>query len=169
MNGMVIRREPGGDLRLERIPAFLAGLLMEIPDLLSDLDPRAQERLFPRAFEEEEEEEQWRRLAGPDLAHLFQDRIQVIRGDLEGLVPEGGGMFRAGEETFQLEIPAGHQAAWLSGLNAARLALYETEGFSPEDMRKDPEEMDEPGKALALFQIHAMAVFQEILLEGRLP
>ncbi len=169
MNGMVIRRKPGGNLLLERIPSFLAGLLMEVPRLLSNLDPRAKERLFPRVFEEDEEEEKWRDLMGLDMAYLFQDRIQVIRGDLENLVPEEQEILGAQPETFRLEIPSGHQTAWLSGLNAARLALYETKGFSPEDMRKDPEEMEEPGKALALFQIHVMAVFQEILLEGRLP
>ncbi len=164
---MEVQRDSKGDLRIAAIPPFFAGLLMEVPSLLADLDPRAEERLFPRAFEEPEEEEQWRRLAGPDLAHLFQDRIEVIRGDLEGLRPEGGGAFGAAEETFRMVIPSAHQAAWLAGLNAARLALYVTLDFSPEDMRKEPGDMEEPAKTLGLFQIHALAVFQEIILEGR--
>lgn len=165
---MEVHLEPGGDLWVRELPGFLAGLLLEVPDLLTDLDSQAEERLFPKAFEDEEDEEQWRRLAGPDLAHLFQDRVEVIRGDLAGLLPEGGGAFTPEEETYSLKIPSGHRAAWMAGLNAARLALYTSLGLSPEDMKREPEEMDDPAKALGLFQIHTLAVFQQIFLEGRM-
>ncbi len=163
---MEIHPLPGGGLLVEHIPAALVTILRTVPAILSGLDPYSEGPLFPRAFEDDEEEAQWKRYARPDLAHLFQTRLEVIAGDLAGMELQEDGCGPGEEESFRLVIPAGHEAAWLAGLNAVRLFIYTKLKFSPEEMKLEPQELEDPAKALALFEIQALAVFQQAILES---
>lgn len=155
---MRARRDRRGTLVLDRIPPFCADALARVPAWLEDPDPALRARLFPRAYADPSEEEEWRRLAAPELAHLFQGRLEVVQGDLASLAPGRP----AG--TLSLVIPAGHESAWLSSLNAARIALFERHRLEPADMGREPADLKDPVRALALLRIHALAWVQELLL-----
>ena len=151
------RREDNGDLHLAGLNHLVVDTLMRIPRLLASEDPRVRERLFPRAFADPEDQEQWQRLAEADLEHLFQDQETILRNDLITLKQEERG-------EYSLTIPARHQTAWLSALNAARLTLYILHRLQPQDMELEGLIEGEPEKEFALVRIHILALIQELLL-----
>lgn len=136
-----------------------AAMLATLPELLECDDPRVRGRLLPEVYEDPEEEAQWRRHAAPELAHLFATRAELIAGDLRALELDE-------DMTFRMRIPPGHETAWLTGLNAARLALFELHDLEDLDMERDPGDLDDPDKQLALVRIHVLAYLQEMLMEA---
>ena len=86
-------------------------------------------------------------------------RIELIEKDLRGLADDG-------DRSFRLPIRALHRAAWLSGLNAARLTLFILHGLESADMEKDPGLIGDYEKDVALLRIHLLAYMQELMLEG---
>ena len=154
---MRTERDPEGNLWLRDLTPLCADTAMRIPGLLKADDPRVRGRLLPEAYDDPEEEAHWRRLGGPELERLFLSRAELICRDLESLS-------RDGAQTFSLRIPSGHEAAWLSGLNGARLALFALHDLEAEDMDREPHATGDPDKELALLRIHLMAYLQELLL-----
>ena len=118
-------RDEVGNLWLGGVNTFGAQALAIVPELLESDDPRVQKRLLPVTFDEDDEEEQWRKHGLPELARLFLSRSQLMRRDLESM--------RKVRDTdyWILCIPKGHESAWLSGLNGVRLALYELHDMEP--------------------------------------
>lgn len=156
---MQIERDADGGLCFRGITALHADTLMHIPEWLDSDDARVRARLLPTVYEDPEEEEQWRRFGVPELEHLFASRAEIVGKDLESLAQDGA-------VTFSLRIPKNHTTAWLSTLNAARLALFELHGLEDVDMERDPAEISDFDKELALVRIHIMAFMQELLLEA---
>ena len=156
---MRTERDPDGSLWLRGLTAICADTAMRVPGLLESEDPRVRGRLLPEAYDDPDEEAHWRRLGGPELERLFLSRAALIRRDLESMSSEG-------PETFSLRISAGHEAAWLSGLNGARLALFALHDLKAEDMEREPRADGFAEKELALIRIHVMAYLQELLLSG---
>lgn len=156
---MQVEREVGGDLCCRGITALHADTLMHIPEWLESDDVRVRSRLLPAVYKDPEEEAQWRRFAVPELEHLFASRVEIVGKDLESLAQDGA-------VTFSLRIPKDHTMAWLSSLNAARLALFELHDLDDEDMELEPAEIGDFDKELALVRIHIMAFMQELLLEA---
>lgn len=156
---MQLERDADGTLVCRGITAFHADTLVRIPEWLGSDDERVRGRLLPAVYENEEEEEQWRRYGVPDLEHLFATRAEIVGKDLESLVQDGAA-------TYSLKIPGVHATAWVSSLNAARLTLFELHGLEEADMEREPEEISNFEKELALVRIHVMAFTQELLLES---
>ena len=105
-----IERTQGGDFRLvlprserdllRHLPAELTRLLDTAPD-----DPSLQ-RLFPRAYDDDADETDYRRLMGGELLDRRRRALQVI------------------EETADRDRLSAEEAqAWLTGLNDLRLVL----------------------------------------------
>ncbi len=156
---MELERDGKDNIVIKELPSFFAEVLYSLPEILENEDEVVKARLFPEAFETSSEQQEWERLVGPELAHLYQTRKEIVANDLDLVRWDSTG------ESFDLTIPVNHTNAWLSTLNAARLCLFIANGFSDEDMERDPFEMDDPEKGIALSKIHFMAFLQEVLLE----
>lgn len=140
------------------LPPLFAETLFRLPDILRADDPAVRERLFPNAYDEGEGAEDWRRYAAPELEHLYLGRVELVEQDLTSLQ-------EIDSAEFSIRIPVEHRYAWLSALNAARLSMYITGGFTAEDMDVDVvfEALDED---LTLLKIHYLAFMQQMLLEA---
>jgi hypothetical protein len=128
-------------------------------DWIESDDPRVKGRLFPDTFADPAEEAAWRKLMQADLEHLVLSRREIVEKDLARMRPDGPGLYR-------WPIDKGHEHAWLSSLNAARLALFELYDLGPEHMDAEPEDIDDEERQLALVRIHVMGFMQELLLQG---
>ena len=156
---MELERTPAGDILLRDLHQVFVDILIMLPAVLESDDPRVRDRLLPRAYEDDEEEEEWRRIGAPELEHLFASRVRLIRKDLKTLAPEQGDVYR-------LDIPRIHENAWLSGLNAARHTFFILNELEPGDVERDPEDLKDPEKAMALLHIHLMGWMQELIMKA---
>ncbi len=118
------------------LPPHLAQVLMLLPGLLADSAPGIPGRAAVSPYEDDEEsDEEWVRHGTPELLHLFASAREVVLEDLGSLRRDRWGAFR-------LDIPPGHEPAWLSALAAVRVALGESNELTSEDMgRAFPEEV----------------------------
>jgi hypothetical protein len=148
-----------GALSFHGISPLHADTLMRIPTWIESDDERVRERLLPRVYDDPEEERQWRQYGASGLEHLFASRAALIGRDLQTLEQDG-------PVTFALRIPRTHANAWLSSLNAARLALFALHDFEDADMERDPADLDDPAKELALVRIHLLALMQDLMIEA---
>jgi len=161
MNGLSLRRDADGALVVSRIPPLLDAVLREIPSLLSPEQPEsAKKRLFPDPGGDPESVEEWRRTQHPELFALLADARSVVERDLVSLEP--------GRLGSRLTIPAAHANAWISALNAARLALGAVHEVTAADMEADDEPpLDERG--WAILRIHLYAWLQATLIDAAPP
>jgi hypothetical protein len=146
-----IERTGRGDIRLrlprdERallrsLPAQLRRLLVEAPD-----DP-SLERLFPPAYDDAEDEAEYRRLMGDELLEGRRRALRVI------------------EETLDQDRLTKEQAeAWLTALNDLRLVLGTRLGVT-EDMLVERLRPDDPN-AFELSLYAYLSWLQEQLVEA---
>jgi len=133
--------------------------LRAVPMLLESSDPRVRERLLPDTYDDPEEERQWRQHATPELERLFMSRCQLVRRDLAAMQQEPEA------ESFLLRIADGHVSAWLSSLNAARLALFALNDLTAEHMERDGSARVGSKQQEALLRIHFLAEVQGALLD----
>ncbi|MHB1576422.1 MAG: DUF2017 family protein [Candidatus Dormibacteria bacterium] len=105
---------------------------------------------FPRAYEQEELEQEFQRLAGADLLKSREADLETLRGCLDSQAP--------------IELTEEQTWSWLRALNALRLALAERLGldqdgweerFSPRQHRRPP-----------LATLHLLSWVQEELVEA---
>jgi hypothetical protein len=156
---MHVLRDQDGTLVLSGVPILVADTLHKLPDWIASADPAVRERLLPRAYRDQRQEEEWERLAHPELKHLFQSRTEIVRDDLAR-------MKRGRVGRIVLKIPATHVSAWLSALNAGRHALFILHQVDPGDVGRDLRAIDDPVRAEALLRMELLAWMQQILIEG---
>ena len=163
MSGLRVSRSPDGALRVEGVPDALARVIREMPGLLGADQPEAvRKRLFPDASDDEETAADWRRTQHPELFALLADARTIVESDLRSLTRGSP------KRTWRLAIPAAHAAAWISALNAARLALGALHEVTAADMDPDREPTaDERG--LAILRIDLYAWLQVALIEATAP
>ncbi len=155
---MHVERADDGQLWVGGLTPLHADTFLRMPALIESEDSRVRGRLSPEVYDDPDDQEQWRRHATPEIEHLFLSRVQILRADLAGMVPED-------ERCYRMPIAIGHELAWLSSLNAARLALFTLNDLTPQDMERTPDEIEEPERELVLVRIHIMAYLQELLME----
>lgn len=132
--------------------------LKGVPMLLESSDARVRERLLPETCEDPDDEAQWRRHSVPELERLFLSRAQLVRRDLAGLRK------LANFDAHVLLIPDDHQNAWLSTLNAARLALFALNDLTAEHMEAEGFAKASLKQQQAVLRIHLLAELQSVLL-----
>ena len=132
--------------------------LKGVPMLIESSDARVRDRLLPRTCEDEDDEQQWRQHAVPELERLFLSRAQLVRRDLQHLRTGFDGNSKV------LLVPDAHVNAWLSALNAARLALYALNDMTPEHMDNDGLATMTPKQREAALRIDLLAEMQAVLL-----
>jgi hypothetical protein len=152
----VVREESG--FVFGGLTPFGVDTLKAIPMLLETDDVRVRKRLLPDTYEDQEAEAQWRRHSAPELERLFLSRANLVRRDLEGLKRVKK------TDTWVLKIDDRHGNAWLSSLNAARLALYEMNDLTAAHMERDGFELCSKKQREAVVRIHLMAEIQSVLL-----
>jgi hypothetical protein len=164
------RREDGSVGLLGISPLYLKAL-SDVPGLLEKPEGKVRERLFPEPSDEAKQREEWERLVRPELFALVASAREILERDMKGLEPAEP---LAGVPLWRVEIPAQHVNAWISALNAARLALGALHGVEnsmdlrPDLVEKDGEiEIDE--RTLAVLEINALADLQWILIMRGLP
>jgi hypothetical protein len=147
------RIEPAGDGGyLLRLPEEERQLLRFLPDELRSLlevmpgDPVLR-RLFPRAYDDEQDEAAYRELMGNELAEARNRALQVL------------------SETATAERLTGEQAqAWLTALNDLRLVLGTRLDVTDESLLVGLAENDPRAPELALYAY--LSWLQEQLVEA---
>ena len=148
-------------LRITGLDTVLCDCLQLLPDILEQRDASAaHHRLFPDPVPGDiATNDDWHRLIGPELRHLFVAAGETVARDLTALQPDP-----KNETQWQLTFPAEHLAAWLSALNQARLILGELHQVTEDDMNSADLDLRRP-KDLALFQIHILGFLLQQLVE----
>lgn len=146
-------------MRFRGLSPLCADTLLHVPELLRSEDPAVRARLLPDAYDNDDDEQQWRRYARPHIEHLFADRIQIVEGDLRTLREDAGA-------EYELRIPARHRSAWLSALNGARIAMFIEAGLKAADMDAEPGTLVDVDQDICLLKIHLLAFVQELMLEA---
>lgn len=159
-----VERQADGGIAIEDLTPPIVFILLELPGMLGPDQPdEVKQRLFPDPSEDDETRKDWARLVQPELYALLASAREIVQRDLGGLVSSGG--------LCRLEIPAPHVNAWISALNAARLALGAVHGIEDEDdlhpfglaeEDDEPVELDERG--LAIVKIHLLGELQALLV-----
>jgi hypothetical protein len=161
--------DPGSDgtPRFTGIHPLLAELLRAAALDPWERCPSGSARLTPPPGDDEELRDDWEDHVQPELRRHFETERAVVGADLAGLKPEKPkkGAAESGQHpTWSLEIPPAHAEAWLTTLNALRLALVGEHGFTEQDFSSDgfPDLSDARG--IALMQVNFYAFIQECLL-----
>jgi hypothetical protein len=152
---------PDGECILRHLPPIYVEALLCLPQILEDDDEAVHERLFPVSYPEDADKEaEWERLGRPELKALFASRTEIIRDDLQNLALEP--VFQG----FRLDIPSNHRAAWMAGLNAARLALGVLHEVGAEDMEEELDLEDPTDRQLGLLKIHLLGYLQGLIVDA---
>lgn len=168
------RREDG--IQLRAVPAWVVDTLMCLPDWVESDHPDVRARLMPKAYEDEEQDKEWREALGHSLEHLVSSRTEILRKDLKSMTVEADSLPPVDddkdaepiEETFALQtlfsvfIPAAHLPAWISTLQAGTHALFILEGLTKQEVNSDPQfDQLPPEKQVAMLRLNTL---QEILV-----
>ncbi|GAB4156670.1 MAG: hypothetical protein Fur0037_24920 [Planctomycetota bacterium] len=140
------------------LTAYCLETLRGVPMLIESKDPRVRRRLLPDTYDEIEDQQDWRATAVPELERLFLSRGQLVSRDLQRIKKLDN------LDSWVLLIPDQHTNAWLSSLNAARLALYELNDLTPEHMERDGVQKADGKQREAILRIHFLAEIQGVLL-----
>jgi hypothetical protein len=166
-----VTRLPDGSAAIEGLFPLHVAALVEVPELIDRPLGDVRRRLFPEPSDEARQKEDWDRLVRPELFALLASAREIVLRDLKGLAPSEplGRVPR-----WSVTVPAQHVNAWISALNAARLALGAQHGVeSEEDLHPDLEEKDGrievDERTLAVIKIGALAEIQAHLILDGLP
>lgn len=154
------REKKTGDLILRDIPPFMAAVMALLPALLSGDGVDGDVAAASPYEGDDERTEEWLRLAGPELLHLFTSAREVVQGDLASAVPVAGG------RRYRVRIPRGHEVAWQSCLAAARIHLAAAHDLEAPDMEADPPAPPFSPRERARILVDHMGWLQMVLLEG---
>jgi hypothetical protein len=166
-----VTRRPDGTVAVDGILPLLVASLIEVPELLEKPEGPVRRRLFPEPSDEKRQRAEWARLVHPDLFALLASAREIVERDLKGLEP--GASFQ-GIPRWRLEIPPQHVNAWISALNAARLALGALNGIESEvdlhpDLIAKGEKIEIDERTLAVIKINVLAELQQLLILDGLP
>jgi hypothetical protein len=125
-----------------------------------DRCPEGSARLLPPPGEDSELIEDWEDHVRPELREGFYKARSVVEEDL-------GAMTQNKKGDWSLTIPADHTDAWLTTLNAVRLALASEHDLKEADMAADEEEADfSTPEGMALLQVNLFGFMQECLIRA---
>jgi hypothetical protein len=162
-----LRPHPEGGWILDDLAPWFVTTLLGLPELLAPDPPeRVRRRLYPDPTEDDDPDtrEEWARLVHPELFALLASAREIVERDLRSL--------ELGIEPGQasLTIPEDHVQAWISALNAGRLALSEEHGIDASVMdRSAPRATEDPETSVALTRIDLMGWIQEMLVHAVAP
>jgi hypothetical protein len=150
--------EKGNPLFSEMHP-LLAGMLQAAALDPWERYPDGSARLLPLPGEEEELCVDWHELVQPELRRHFDAERAIVAGDLLGMKQGGQPALSS------LEIPRAHTDAWLTTLNAQRLALAAEYLFVEQELSQKEMPDLSSERSIALMQVNFFAFMQECLLQ----
>ena len=161
---MIFERSKNGNFRFSRIHPLLGELLQAVAIDPWERYPDGSTRLLPSPGESEDLEDlrlDWQDHVQPGLRHHFDLERAVVTEDLACMIQR-----KEKIPSWTLEISPDHSDAWLTTLNALRLALAEEHRFTEKDLsEKTPSDL-ETERGLALMQVNFYAFNQECLLQA---
>ncbi len=161
---MIFERSKNGNFRFSRIHPLLGELLQAVAIDPWERYPDGSARLLPSPGESEDLEDlrlDWQDHVQPGLRHHFDLERAVVTEDLACMIQR-----KEKIPSWTLEISPDHSDAWLTTLNALRLALAEEHRFTEKDLsEKTPSDL-ETERGLALMQVNFYAFIQECLLQA---
>lgn len=162
MNEPRISAQENGDLHISRLEIPFADTLHSLPKIikLAGTDPRARKRLLPDAYDKEEQNEDWRKHCTPELEHLFRSAGELVSGDIAKMERDP-----LRPRTWRLVIAKNHLMAWISTLNAARLALGEIHRVTEKDMEDYGPVDPASARDAAILTIRLLGWMEELLLK----
>ncbi len=146
------------------MPPLATAAVLALPAILDDTAPGVPGLLDRRVHADGgEEQEEWERLAAPEVRRLFQSAREIVRADLAGLRLRAGVAASRG----RLSIPAGNESAWLSALAAARVSLADAHALEPQmlDGADDLASLDRE-KVRAYVLIEHLGWVQEVIVRA---
>jgi hypothetical protein len=149
----------GGGGRFHGIHPVLEGILRTVALDPWERCPEGSARLLPPPGEDEELCIDWQDHVQPELRRGFDAARAVVEGDLATMVREK-------DETWSLQIPADHGEAWLSTLNALRLALASEHVLTEAELSEREEPDFSTPRGLAVMQVNFFAFIQECLIRA---
>jgi len=153
---ITLRVERSGEkhIHVTGLDPVILDCLHALPEILDQRDsPDARHRLLPDPTTDRAINADWQQTIAPELRHLFVAGGDTVTRDLTGITPDG-------ELTFGVE----HLNAWMSALNEARLILGEIFRITDGDMETPEFDVTTP-KGLAVFRIHVLGYFLQLLVE----
>jgi len=145
---------------IDNIGPWLVPLLRELPGLLAPEQPHAvAERLYPDPTDNHRANKEWRRIVVPELRALLASARELVEKDLESLAPAG-----KRKQSWRLVIPTVNLRAWISALNAARLALGARYHVEDVDLERESESIDDEREA-AIWRVHVYGTLQATLID----
>jgi hypothetical protein len=126
--------------------------------------PEGCERLLPSPGEDEDLRLDWEDHVQPELRRHFDAERAVVAGDLERIASPLENDGKGDEEGATLEIPLAHAEAWLTTLNALRLALVGEHRFTEADLSHESLPDLSDARGIALMQVNFYAFIQECLV-----
>ena len=150
-----------GNPLFKKIHPLLVGMLQTIA-----VDPweRFQEgsvRLLPSPGSDEELRTDWEDIVQPELRRHFEAERAVVTEDLARLKPG-----RGKNPGWSIEIESAHSDAWLTTLNAHRLALAAEYHLTEQELAEKSEPDFSSERGFALMQVNFFAFMQECLIRG---
>ena len=127
--------------------------------------PEGSERLLPSPGEDEDLRLDWEDHVQPELRRHFETERSMVAADLERMTEPMEQDEKVGEEKgASLEIPLGHADAWLTTLNALRLALVGEHRFTEADLSHESFPDLSDARGIALMHVNFYAFIQECLV-----
>ena len=159
---MIFKLTSKGNPSFRRMDPLLGELLMAVALDPWERYPEASSRLLPLPGDDEGLRLDWLDHVQPELRRHFDSERSLVARDLKNGMIKGKGK----NGTYSLEIPLENANAWLTTLNALRLAIVEGHGLSEEELLRKvlPDLTSERG--IALIQMNFYAFLQECLLQA---
>lgn len=170
---MYLEREDDG-VWLRSMPMWVVDTLLCLPGWIESDNPDVMARLLPKAYEDEEQDREWRDALGSSLEHLVAKRTEILRSDLQKLEieipipdpdaephPEDDEGHLTEQTLFNVWIPGEHVSAWISTLQAGTHAIFILEGLTAEDLASETDPSTDPNKQISIVRL---AILQEILV-----
>jgi len=150
-----------GNPFFSKIHPLLAGMLQTVAVDPWERYPEGSARLLPSPGDDDELRTDWEDFVQPELRRHFNAERSVVAEDLSRLKPGKGK-----NPGWSLEIEKAHADAWLTTLNAHRLALVSEYHLTEEELaeKKEPDFSSEHG--FALMQVNFFAFMQECLIQA---
>lgn len=156
---MIFEISEKGGARFSDIPPFLAEILRSVAEDPWEQYPEGSARLLPQPGTDEGLRDDWEDHVRPDLRRHFDSERDLVAENLRGMKEQKGST-----PLLELAIPPEHADAWLTTLNALRLALVAEYGFGEQELSGKTPPDPSAARGLALLRVNFYAMIQECLV-----
>lgn len=158
---MYFELSKSGNPRFAKIHPLLAEILQAVAVDPWERFPKGSMRLLPTPGDDEGLRMDWVDIVQPELRRHFESERAIVAKDLN-LMKQVIGK----NPTWSLEILKSHSNAWLTTLNAYRLALVSEHSITETELANKGEPDFFSKRGFVLMQVNFFAFIQECLIRG---